>query len=168
MPLKSKALVKARVRTQEGHGGGGRRGGKREKHEAGNRDGTRNACRTLLLHSSTCINEFYSCCGVKTERRRGRAVCLALLRCLHREQPEHAPVRWPPQLRLLRGHASRCIFFMGVRPARRQLWRQAQRPAIPGGSAVQPPLRQGGAGGQGQLAACSAGFLRRRDLQQCE
>ena len=86
--------------------------------------------------------------------------------CLHREQPEHAPVRWPPQLRLLRGHANRRVFLMGVRPARRQLWRQAQRPAIPDRSAAQPPLRQGGAGGQGQLAACSAGLLRRRDLQQ--
>ena len=30
--------------------------------------------------------------------------------------PEHAPVRWPPQLRLLRGHASRRFFLMGVRP----------------------------------------------------
>ena len=58
MPLKSKALVRARVRTQEGQGGGGE---KREKHEAGNRDGTRNACRTLLLHSSTCIHGFYNC-----------------------------------------------------------------------------------------------------------
>ena len=97
-----------------GAGGGGE---KREKHEAGNRNGTRNACRTLLLHSSTRINQFYSCCGlVKTERRRGRAVCLPVLRCLHREQPEHAPVRWPPQLRLLRGHASRRFFLMGVRP----------------------------------------------------
>jgi len=76
------------------------------------------------------------------------------------------PVRWPRQLRLLRGQASRHVFFMGVRPARRQLWRQAQRPAIPGGSAAQPPLRQGGAGGQGQLAACSAGLSHRRDLQQ--
>ena len=49
---------------------------------------------------------------------------------------------------------------MGVRPARRQLWRQAQRPAIPGVSAAQPPLlrRQGGTGGQGQLAACIAGL----------
>ena len=53
-----------------------------------------------------------------------------------------------------------------VRPARRQLWRQAQRPAIPGGSEAQPPLRQGGAGGQGQLAACSAELSRRRDLQK--
>jgi len=50
-------------------------GEKREKHEAGNRDGTRNACRTLLLHSSTCINGFCRYCGlVKTERRHGRAV----------------------------------------------------------------------------------------------
>jgi len=72
MTLKSKALVQARVRSQEGLGG---RGKKKEKHEAGNRDGTRNACRTLLLRSSTCINGFYSCFGlVKTERRRGRAV----------------------------------------------------------------------------------------------
>ena len=140
---------------------------KRERHdEAGNRDGTRNACRILLLHSSTCVNGFYSCGLVKTERRRGRAVCLPLLRCLHREQHEHAPVQWPPQLCLLRGHASRRVFLTGVRPARRQLCRQAQRPAIPGGSAAQPPLRQGGAGGQGQLAACSAGLSRRRDLQQ--
>ena len=52
-----------------GAGGGGK---KRKKHETGNRDGTRNACRTLLLHSSTCINGFYRCCGLaKTERRRG-------------------------------------------------------------------------------------------------
>jgi len=164
MSLKSKALVRATCARKRGRGGGGE---KREKHEAGNRDGTRNACRTLILHSYTCINEFCSCCGlVKTERRRGRAVCLPLFRCLHREQPEHAPVRWPPQLRLLRGHANRRVFLMGVRPARRQLWRQAQRPAIPDRSAAQPPLRQGGAGGQGQLAACSAGLLRRRDLQQ--
>ena len=49
--------------------------------------------------------------------------------------------------------SSRRVFLMGVRPARRQLWRQAQRPAIPGGPAAQPPLRQGAAGGQGQLAA---------------
>jgi len=32
----------------------------------------------------------------------------------------------------------------------------------PGGSAAQPPLQQGSAGGQGQLAACSAGLSRRR------
>ena len=55
--------------------------------------------------------------------------------------------------------------FDGSAPTRRQLWRQAQRPAIPGGSAAQPPLRQGGAGGQSQLAACSAGLSRRRDLE---
>ena len=55
-------------------------------------------------------------------------------------------------------HASRRVFLMGVRPARRQ----AQRPGIQGGSAAQPPLRQGGADGQGQLAACSAGLSRRR------
>ena len=30
--------------------------------------------------------------------------------------PEHAPVRWPPQLHLLRGHASGRVFLMGVRP----------------------------------------------------
>jgi len=58
-------------------------------------------------------------------------------------------VLWPQQLSLLRSHASRRVFFVGVRPARRQLWMQAQRPTIPGGSAAQPPLWQGGAGGQG-------------------
>ena len=50
-------------------------------------------------------------------------------------------------------------------PTRRQLWRKAQRLVIPGGSTAQPPLRQGGAGGQGQLAAFSAGLSRRRDLE---
>jgi len=86
---------------------------------------------------------------------------LPLLSCLHSEQPEHAPVRWPSTAPSP-PHASKHVFLMGVRPARRQLWRQAQRPAIPGGSAAQPPLQQGGAGGQGQLAACSAGLSRRR------
>jgi len=118
-------------------------------------------CAELSFYIHLHASMSPTCCRlVKTERRRGRAVCLPLLRCLHRAQPEHDPVRWPPQLCLLRGHASRRVFLMGVRPARRQLWRQAQRPAIPGGSAAQPPLLQGGAGGQGQLAACSAGLSR--------
>ena len=57
-------------------------------------------CAELSFYIHLYASMSPTCCGlVKTERRRGRAVCLPLLRCLHREQPEHAPVRWPPQLK---------------------------------------------------------------------
>jgi len=48
----------------------------------------------------------------------------------------------------VRGHASRRVFLLGVRPVWQQFWRQSQQAAIPGGSAAQPPLWQDVAGGQ--------------------
>ena len=77
----------------------------------------------------------------KTERICGRTVWLPLLRCLHREQPEHAPVRWPPQLRLLPTPAGASFW-----------WECAQHcdnfgVRLNGRWVAQPPLRQGGAGG---------------------
>ena len=55
---RSHASQVERVRASKCARKRGKEGGeeKREKHEAGNRDGMRNACRTFLLHSSTCIN----------------------------------------------------------------------------------------------------------------